>query len=36
MDNASDNLNVDLTEKELEELLASLPDFIRDLEKGVA
>ena len=33
MDDVSDNLNGDLTEEELQELLADLPNIISDLEK---
>ena len=36
MEKASDNWEITLTEEELEELLADLPDFIRELEKSVA
>lgn len=36
MENASDNLEITLTEEELEALLADLPDFIRELEESVA
>lgn len=33
MDSVSDNLNWSLTEEELQELLADLPNVIRDLEE---
>ncbi|XEQ99307.1 hypothetical protein SPX_42050 [Sporomusa paucivorans] len=36
MEKALDNLEITLTEEELEELLADLPDFIRELEESVA